>query len=86
MSMEVKVIKDENGVLDVEFDNLTIAEVLRAYLVNQNVKVAAWKRANPHSNPVLHIEADKPKDALKKAIAQIEGEVDSMVNDFKSLK
>lgn len=84
--MEIKILKDEKDVLDVEFDNLTIAEVLRAYLVNQNVSVAAWKRENPHSNPVLHIEADKPKDALKKAIAQIESEVDSMVNDFKSLK
>lgn len=86
MFMEIKILKDEKDVLDVEFDSLTIAEVLRAYLVNQNVKVAAWKRANPHSNPVLHIEADKPKDALKKAISQIDAEVDSMVNDFKSLK
>lgn len=84
--MEIKILKDEKGLLDVEFDSLTIAEVLRAYLVENGAKIAAWKRANPRENPVLHIEADDPKKTLKAAIAQIEKEIDSLVNDFKSLK
>ena len=84
--MEIKILKDEKNVLDVEFDNLTIAEVLRAYLVKQNVKLAAWKRDNPNSNPVLHIEADAPKKVLAAAVSAIEKEIDSLVSDFKSLK
>lgn len=84
--MEIKILKDEKNVLDVEFDSLTIAEVLRAYLVENGAKVAAWKRVNPRENPVLHIEADDPKKALKAAIDKIEKEVDSLMNDFKAMK
>jgi len=84
--MEVKILKDEKNVLDVELDSLTIAEVLRAYLNKQNVKLAAWRREHPTKNPVLHIEADNPKKVLKTAIAQLEKEIDKAVDEFKKLK
>lgn len=84
--MEIKILKDEKDCLDIEFNNLTIAEVLRAYLVKENVKLAAWKRDSPYANPVLHIEANEPKKVLKAAIAALEKEVDMIVNDFKALK
>ena len=66
--MEIKILKDEKDCLDIELNNLTIAEVLRVYLVKEDVKLAAWKRENPHANPVLHIESSNPKKALKAAI------------------
>ena len=84
--MEIKILKDEKDCLDIELDNLTIAEVLRAYLVKEDVKLAAWKRDNPRANPVLHIEAADPKKVLKSAIAALEKEVDATVEDFKKLK
>ena len=84
--MEVKILKDEKNVLDVELDSLTIAEVLRAYLNKQNVKLAAWRREHPTKNPVLHIEADNPKKVLKTAITQLEKEIDKAVDEFKKLK
>ncbi len=84
--MEIKVIKDEKNVLDLEIGNLTVAEVLRVYLNNNGVKLAAWRREHPSKNPVLHIEDDKPKDALKKAIAQIESELDAAVAEVKKIK
>ena len=85
--MEVKVIKNEKNTLDVELDNLTIAEVLRVYLNKESgVKLAAWRREHPMKNPVLHIEADNPKSALKKAISAVEKEVDTAVDEFKKLK
>jgi len=84
--MEVKILKDEKNELDIELDNLTIAEVLRVYLNKEGAKLAAWKREHPTKNPVLHIENDNPKKLLKKAIATLEKEIDKVVEDFKKLK
>lgn len=85
--MEVKIIKQEKNKLDIELDNLTIAEVLRVYLNKESgVKLAAWKREHPMKNPVLHIEADNAKSVLKKAITAIEKDIDKAVVEFKKLK
>jgi len=84
--MEVKIIKEEKGILDIEIGSLTIAEVLRVYLNKEGAKLAAWKRDHPTKNPVLHIESDNPKKLLKKAIATLEKEIDKTVDEFKKLK
>lgn len=84
--MEVKVLKDEKGVMDVEIDSLTIAELMRVYLNKQGVNLAAWKREHPSKNPVLHIEDANAKKALKEAIKQVEKELDSFSDEFKKAK
>ena len=84
--MEIKILKDEKNELDIELSSLTIAEVLRVYLNKEGAKLAAWKRDHPTKNPVLHIEGDNPKKLLKKAIATIEKEVDTIVDEFKKSK
>lgn len=84
--MEIKILKDKKNCLDIELSSLTIAEVLRIYLNKQGVKLAAWKRDHPTKPPVLHIEADNPKKALKAAITQLEKEIDKTVEEFKKLK
>jgi DNA-directed RNA polymerase subunit L len=85
--MEVKIIKNEKNMMDIELDSLTIAEVMRVYLNQESgVKLAAWRREHPMKNPVLHIEADNPKAVLKKAIAAVEKEIDTAVDEFKKLK
>ena len=84
--MEIKILKDTKNELDIELSSLTIAEVLRVYLNKQGAKLAAWKRDHPTKNPVLHIEADNPKSLLKKAIKELEKEIDKTVDEFKKLK
>jgi DNA-directed RNA polymerase subunit L len=84
--MEVKILKDEKGVLDIEISSLTIAEVLRVYLNKEGAKLAAWKKDHQTSSPVLHIEAENPKKLLKSAIAALEKEIDKTVEEFKKLK
>jgi DNA-directed RNA polymerase subunit L len=84
--MEIKILKDEKNTLTIELSSLTVAEVLRVYLNKEGVKLAAWKRSHPTESPVLHIEADNPKKALKSAIAKLEKEIDSVVEEFKKLK
>lgn len=84
--MEIKILKDEKNELDVELSSLTIAEVLRVYLNKEGAKLAVWKREHPTKNPVLHIEADNPKELLKKAIVTLEKEIDKVVDEFKKSK
>ncbi len=84
--MEIKILKDEKNIIDLEIGNLTIAELLRVYLNDNGAKVAAWRREHPSKNPVLHIEADNPRKILKESIEQIESEIDSAVSEVKKIK
>ena len=84
--MEAKILKNEKTSLDIELDNVTIAEVLRVYLNKNGAKLAVWKQDHPTKKPVLHIEADNPKKVLKDSIAQVQKEIDSAVTDFKKMK
>jgi DNA-directed RNA polymerase subunit L len=84
--MEIKILEDEKNKLVIELDSVTIAEVLRAYLNKQNVKLAVWKQEHPTKNPILQIESDNPKKSLKDSIAEIQKELDGAVTDFKKLK
>ena len=84
--MEVKILKNEKTAMDLELDNVTIAEVLRVYLNKNGAKLAVWKQDHPTKNPILHIEADNPKKTLKDSITQLQKEIDSAVTDFKKMK
>ena len=84
--MQAKIINQEKNKLDIELGSLTIAEILRVYLNKEGAKLAAWKRDHPTKNPILHIEADNPKKLLKKAIQNLEKEIDKTVDEFKKLK
>jgi DNA-directed RNA polymerase subunit L len=87
--MEIKILKQEKNILDIELDNLTIVEVLRVYLNKEaGIKLAAWDREHPFKNPVLHVETSSgdAKSAVKKAIAAIEKDIDNAVSEFKKLK
>jgi DNA-directed RNA polymerase subunit L len=84
--MEIKIIKDEKNEMDLELDNLTIAEVLRVYLNKEGADLAAWKRDHPTKNPVLHIKADNPKKIVKKAIDSMEKDAEAITAEFKKLK
>ena len=84
--MEVSIISESKDSLDIEMDNLTVAEVLRDYLNRSGAKMAAWKRDHPTKNPILRIEGDNPKKILKVAISNIEKDLDNLVADFKKLK
>ncbi len=84
--MEIKIIKEEKSLLELEISNLTIAEVLRVYLNENGAKLAVWKQNHPSESPILHVEGDNPKKLIKDAIISIEKEVDSAVSEFKKLK
>lgn len=87
--MEVKYIKDEKNEAEIQLDNLTIAEVLRAYLSkDENVEFVAWKREHPTKNPVLKIKTkgESARKALENAVSRIEKEADKIAADVKKAR
>ncbi|UCD20666.1 MAG: hypothetical protein JSW08_02735 [archaeon] len=70
--MEVNVIKSGKNMLEIELDNLTIAEFLRNELWDDNAtELAVWKRKHPSENPILVLKT-KGKGAKKVLLDTIE--------------
>jgi len=87
--MEMKFLKEEKNLVEVEIDDLTIVEILRVYLnKDSSVEFAAWKREHYTKNPVLKV-ITKGKDAkvvIKDAITSIFKDLDSVLAEFKAVK
>jgi DNA-directed RNA polymerase subunit L len=84
--MKITYLKEEKNEIELELDNTTIAEILRAYLVkDENVDFAAWKREHPTKNPILKLmtSGKTAKKALIDASERIEKDLDKIQADFK---
>ena len=84
--MEVTVLSNKGNVLEIQLDDLTIAEVLRVYLhKDSSVEFAAWKREHPTKPVVLRIETKgkTPKKALEDAVKLVEKEAEAFLKDAK---
>ena len=84
--MEIKVLKEEKNMIEIEVDNITIVELLRIYANKEGAKVAAWKRDHPTKNPLLHIEGENAKKILQKAIDSAQKDLDKYSEEFKKMK
>ena len=63
--MVVKILRSEKEEIELEVDNLTIAEILRVYLnKDDDVTFAAWRREHPTKRPILLVKT-KGKNAKK---------------------
>ncbi|MFH1608241.1 MAG: RpoL/Rpb11 RNA polymerase subunit family protein [archaeon] len=87
--MEINVIKSSKDEIEVEFDNLTIAEILKVYLNKDSAVIfAAWKREHPTKNPVLTVKTKgkTAKKAVDDAVSSIIKELDKFDKDFNGMK
>ena len=87
--MKVTYIKDEKNEAEIEMDNLTIAEIMRAYLVkDEAVSFAAWKREHPSKSPILKIKTKNKtaRKAVEDAVSHIEKDADKLVDAYKKAK
>jgi DNA-directed RNA polymerase subunit L len=85
--MELKILKDEKEELEVELENITLAEILRVYL-NKDVDVnfVAWKREHPTRKPILCVRGKNPKKAVKEGVAIIVKDLEKVEKEFEKLK
>ena len=87
--MEVKILKEEKDELTVQFDSLTLAEILRVYLnKDDGVRFAAWRREHPSKPPILNIKTSgkSAKKVLQDAISKIEKDTEKIQDEFKKAK
>jgi len=87
--MEMNILKSSKNEIEIEFGNLTIAELLRVYLnEDPSVTFVAWKREHPTEKPKLLVktEGKTVKKAINNAVDSITKELDKIENDFKKLK
>jgi len=87
--MEVKYLKDEKNEAEIEISSITLAEILREYLSeDDSVSFVAWKREHPTKNPILKIntKGKTVRKAVSDAISRIDKEADKLVDDLKKSK
>jgi len=87
--MEINILKASKNEIEVEIENLTIAEILRVYLnKDSSVDFVAWKRAHPTEKPVLCVKTKtkSAKKAISDAVSAIIKSLDKVAGDFKKLK
>ncbi len=86
--MNIKILKEEKDYLEIEIDNLTIAEIIRNYLwKNKSVIFAGWKREHPSKSPVLIFKTkDNAKKILKESVEKLKDEVKELKQLAKKIK
>ncbi|MEM1577769.1 MAG: RpoL/Rpb11 RNA polymerase subunit family protein [Candidatus Pacearchaeota archaeon] len=73
----MRILKKEKDYLEIEMNNLTLAEILRVYLwKNKNIIYAGWKREHPSKPPILILKTKKDSiEILKSTIEEIKEEI-----------
>ncbi len=87
--MEMKILKNSKEEIELEFESLTLAEIIRVYLNKDNsVSFSAWTRAHSSHNPRLLVQTKgkTAKKAVNDAISAITKDLDKAMADFKKLK
>jgi len=87
--MDLKVISSSKDEIEVQVENLTLAELLRVYLnKDTNVSFAAWKREHPSEKPILKVQVKGKtvKKAINDAINAAVKDLDKFEKDFKGMK
>jgi DNA-directed RNA polymerase subunit L len=87
--MEINVLKSSKDEIELEIENLTIAEILRVYLnKDSNVTFTAWKREHITKRPILLVKTKgkTAKKAIDDAVKEIEKDLDKADSEFKKMK
>ena len=87
--MEIKILKDEKNLLEVQIDNQTVAELVRVYLnKDDSVKLGVWKREHYSKPVILRIETEgkSAKKALQDAISKAQKDLKRCADEFKKVK
>jgi len=71
--------------IELKVDNVTVAEVLRAYLNQEGIKFAAWRREHPAKPVFFRIESDKGtvKKAISDAVSAVKKDAEKIVKAVK---
>ena len=86
--MDLNILNESKNEIEVEFDDVTIPELLRVYLNKDSaVDFAAWKREHPTKKPILKVitNGKGAKKAINDAVNSITKELDGFEKNVKKL-
>ena len=83
--MDIEILTLENDVIELKTDNITVAEILRAYLNQEGIKFAAWRREHPAKPIIFRIESSgkSAKKAVSEAVAAIKKDLAVITKSLK---
>jgi len=87
--MEMNILRSSKDEIDIQVENLTIAELLRVYFnKDPSVTFAAWKREHPSEKTILNVKVKGKtiKKAFNDAIVAITKDLDKLEKDFLAMK
>jgi DNA-directed RNA polymerase subunit L len=87
--MEMNILRSSKDEIEIQVENLTIAELLRVYFnKDPSVTFAAWKREHPSEKTILNVKVKGKtiKKVFNDAIAAITKDLDKIEKDFSAMK
>lgn len=87
--MEMNILRSSKDEIEIQVENLTIAELLRVYFnKDPSVTFAAWKREHPSEKTILNVKVKGKtiKKTFNDAIVAITKDLDKIEKDFLAMK
>ena len=76
--MNIEIIKQEKDEVELKLDNLTVAEIVRAYLYENGAEFAAWRREHPSKPLVFKVKGSNVKKAVSDTVTHIKKDCDKI--------
>ena len=84
--MNLEIVNAEKSDIELKIDNLTIAEILRVYLNEQDVDLAVWRREHPFKQLIMKIQSSNVKKSVSDAVKAIKSDLDELASSVKKAK
>ena len=83
--MNIEFIKAEKNDIEINVDNVTVAEILRVYLNDQGIEFAAWRRDHPSKPALMKIQSSgkSVKKSISDAVSAIKKDTDTILKGLK---
>ncbi|MBM3233315.1 hypothetical protein FJZ18_04075 [Candidatus Pacearchaeota archaeon] len=81
--MNIEIVSSEKNEVELKIDNLTVAEILRAYLNEQDVEFAAWRREHPSKPLIFKIKSPNVKKSVSGAISALKKDCNQLLDAVK---
>lgn len=83
--MKIDVIQEDKHEVELQIDNITVAEALRTYLYESGASFAAWRREHPSKPAIMKIRSEDKtvSKVVADAVAQLSKDCKALVSGLK---
>ena len=81
--MHIEIVSLDKNEAELKIDNLTVAEIIRAYLYESGADFAAWRREHPSKPLIFQVKGSNVKKNVSDAIAAIKKDCGDLLDVVK---